>query len=80
MGIGGTLVLPENDKMVDKMKTVMDEQREENLREMKSPASLALLGVSFVLLLLAFVFYDRPLVDDNRILSYLRGQQVASTH
>ena len=62
------------------MKTVMDEQREENLREMKSPASLALLGVSFVLLLLAFVFYDRPLVDDNRILSYLRGQQVASTH
>ena len=62
------------------MKTTMDKQREQNLREMKSSASMALLGVSFVLLLLAFVFYDRPLVDDNRILSYLRGQQVASTH
>jgi hypothetical protein len=58
----------------------MDERRASNLRAMKSPASIALLVASLCLLLLSFVFYDRPMTDNNQILSFLRGEQSVATH
>jgi len=53
--------------------TTLVERREENLRAMKSPASIALAALGAIALICATVFYDRPLTNDNQLLSYLRS-------
>ena len=47
-------------------------RREENLRAMRSPASLLLAGASLAAVLVATVFYDRPITDNPVLISYLR--------
>ena len=53
--------------------TALEKRREENLKAMKSPASIALAVVGAVALICATVFYDRPLTNDNQLFSYLRS-------
>jgi hypothetical protein len=63
--------------MVIHIKKTAADQRAENLRAMRSPASLALAGSVVSLVLVAFVFYDHPLTHNPVLLSYLHG--LAST-
>ena len=53
--------------------TALARRREENLKAIKSPASIALAALGAVALICATVFYDRPLTNDNQLLSYLRS-------
>lgn len=53
--------------------TALAKRREKNLKAMKSPASIALAVIGAVALICATVFYDRPLTNDNQLLSYLRS-------
>ena len=48
-------------------------RREENLKAMKSPASITLAALGAIALICATVFYDRPLTNDNQLMSYLRS-------
>ena len=50
-----------------------EQRRAENSRAMKSPASLLLGVVCFVLMFCATVFYNRPITDNPVVFSYLRG-------
>ena len=51
----------------------VSEQRAENLRAMRSPGSFMLAGGTLLAVLVAFVFYDRPIVNDPVLLTHLRG-------
>jgi len=51
----------------------LHQRRTENLKAMKSPASIALAGSVVVAMICATVFYDRPLTNNNQLLSYLRS-------
>jgi hypothetical protein len=53
--------------------TALEKRREENLRAMKSPASIALAAIAAVALISAFVFYDHPITHNDQLLSYLRS-------
>jgi hypothetical protein len=53
--------------------TTLHQRRAENLRAMKSPASIALAGSVAVAMICATVFYDRPLTNNNQLFSYLRS-------
>jgi hypothetical protein len=53
--------------------TELHQRRAENIKAMKSPASLALAGVVVIAMLCATVFYDHPLANNNQLLSYLRS-------
>jgi hypothetical protein len=51
----------------------LHQRRAENLKAMKSPASIALAGSVVVAMICATVFYDRPLTTSNQLFSYLRN-------
>jgi hypothetical protein len=48
------------------------EQREENLRQMRSPGSIALGVFALLTVLLACIFYDHPLMKSPHIVASLR--------
>jgi hypothetical protein len=50
-----------------------DEQRVQNLKAMRSPASFVLAGGALLAVLMAIVFYDHPVTDDPILLTHLRG-------
>lgn len=52
-------------------------QREENLRAMRSPASIALGVGSIAVVVLACVFYDHPLMKQPQIFASLRHHVTA---
>jgi ABC-type molybdate transport system permease subunit len=47
-------------------------QREENLKAMRSPASIALAVFSIAAVILACVFYDHPLMKQPQVFASLR--------
>jgi hypothetical protein len=51
----------------------LEKRREENLRAMKSPASMALAAIAAVALTCAFLFYDHPISANSQLFSYLRS-------
>ena len=51
----------------------MQKRRREGLR--RNTGSTVLLSSALCALLFAFVFYDRPITNNNQIFSYLRGEQ-----
>ena len=51
----------------------VSERRAENLKAMRSPGSFVLAGGTLLAVLIAFVFYDHPIVDDPVLLTHLRG-------
>ena len=51
----------------------MQQRRRDGLRWDRP--SIILLTSGLALLLFAFVFYDRPITDNNQIITYLRGEQ-----
>ena len=53
--------------------TSLHQRRAENLKAMKSPASIALAGLAVIAMTCATVFYDRPLTDNTQLYSYLRS-------
>ena len=53
--------------------TPLHQRRAENLRAMKSPASIALAGLGVVAMICSTVFYDRPLTTNTQLFSYLRN-------
>lgn len=53
--------------------TTLHQRRAENLKAMKSPASIALAGSVVIAMICATVFYDRPLIHNNQLFSYLRS-------
>lgn len=53
--------------------TPLQQRRAQNLRAMKSPASIALAGVAVVAIICATVFFDRPLTSSNQLFSYIRS-------
>ncbi len=57
----------------------MHERRQANLRAMKSPASLLLLAASISAVLLAVVFHDHPIINNDHISSYLRSAATTGT-
>ena len=54
------------------------ERRAENLKAMRSPGSFVLAGGTLLAVLVAFVFYDHPIVNDPVLLTHLRGS-ISST-
>jgi hypothetical protein len=50
----------------------LQQRREENLRAMRSPASVILAGVMLVLMIVATVFYDHPITDNPVVFTFLR--------
>jgi hypothetical protein len=54
------------------------QRREENLRAMRGPASFLLAGAVLAAMILATVFYDRPITDNPMVFSYLRGLSASS--
>jgi hypothetical protein len=53
-------------------KSIAD-RRAENLKAMRSPASFALASIVCFAVLMAFMFYDHPIIDNPILLSYLQG-------
>ena len=51
----------------------MQKRRRDGLRWDKG--SIVLLTSALSLVILAFVFYDHPITNNNQIISYLRGEQ-----
>ena len=51
----------------------LNRRREGNLRAIRSPASILLAVVAAAAMIVATVFYDRPITDNPVVLSYLRG-------
>jgi hypothetical protein len=56
----------------------LNHQREENLRAMRSPASIALAVCSIAAVVLASVFYDHPVMKAPQMSASLR--QLVTTH
>jgi hypothetical protein len=51
----------------------VSERRAENLKAMRSPGSFILAGGTLLAVMVAFVFYDHPIVEDPILLTQLRG-------
>ena len=51
----------------------LHQRREENLRAMRSPENFLLAGGVAVAMIVATVFYDRPITNNPVVFSYLRG-------
>ncbi len=56
----------------------VSERRAENLKAMRNPGSFVLAGGTLLAVLVAFVFYDHPIANDQILLTHLRGA-IAST-
>ena len=50
----------------------LHQRREENLRAMRSPASIALAVVAIGLMIVATVFHDHAIIDNPVLFTYLR--------
>ena len=51
----------------------LHQRRQENLRAMRSPASILFGVVAVLAMIAATVFYDRPITDNPVVFSYSRG-------
>ncbi len=51
-----------------------DPRRDENMRLMRSPASVILLAASLATVALASVFYDHPLMKEPQVFASFRQQ------
>jgi hypothetical protein len=74
--VGWNCWAPDSERRVAsgvRIKNTVASRRAENLRAMRSPASFALAGIMFLAVLVAFVFYDRPITNNSVVLSYLQG-------
>jgi hypothetical protein len=59
--------------MVVKSEQSIRERREENLQAMRSVGSLLLAGGALLTILVAFLFYDHPIIENPVLLTYLQG-------
>jgi hypothetical protein len=56
-----------------KRASARQKRRRDALRSLWSKESLVLLTAALTAVLLAFAFYDYPIINDTQIISYLRG-------
>jgi hypothetical protein len=65
---GNSSTLPVGTSMIDRL----HDQREKNLRQMRSPASIALAICSIAAVVLASAFYDHPIMKAPQLVAALK--------